>query len=84
MKTQIAHVGEFLILNGFEKIEKNSFTNDLCNVTIEKDHYAVADNQGNTMYSDNLKIYWLIGILTYFRFIGKNYNQANEEDGSFI
>ena len=66
---------EFLKKNGFEKIEPSSYVNDRCNVVFEDNHYAVADNEGNTMYSKDESIYWLIGVLTYYGFMDKNYNQ---------
>lgn len=64
---------EFLEKNGFKRIEENSYSNDLCNVVIEKDHYVLANNEGDVMYSPNLNIYWLIGALTYLGFMDKNY-----------
>jgi hypothetical protein len=69
---------EFLLRNGFEYIEENSYANAYCNVVLEKDHYAVADNMGGTVYSYNLNIYWLIGTLTYNGFINKNYNDLSK------
>ena len=72
-------IQDFLILNGFEKLEKDrySYGNDLCNVVIEEDHYAVADNTGGVTYSKDLQIYWLIGILTYYGYMSKNYKNLN-------
>jgi len=77
MKNKDIH--DFLILNGFEKLEKDrySYGNDLCNVVIEEDHYAVADNTGGVTYSKDLQIYWLIGILTYYGYMSKNYKNLN-------
>jgi len=67
----------FLEKNGFSKMETNSYANDLCNVRFMKDeggeYYAVADNNGWAVYSPNLNIYWLIGYLTWYDFIPKNY-----------
>ena len=65
----------FLKKNGFKRIEKNSYANNMCNVVISKTGYEVANNNGDTMYSENLQIYWLIGMLTYYGFMDKNYNQ---------
>lgn len=65
----------FLTANDFKKIDENSYANSLCNVVIEKDHYAVANNNGDVMYSRDYNIYWLIGVLTYYGFISKNYIQ---------
>jgi hypothetical protein len=66
-------VEKFLLKNGFKKTDKKVFQNDLCEVTFEDDHYCIADNEGSTMYSPNLNIYWLIGALTYLGFMNKNY-----------
>ena len=49
--------------------------NDRCNVVFETDHYAVANNQGDVMYSEDMNIYWLIGMLTYHGYMDKNYKQ---------
>lgn len=64
---------KFLENNGFKKIEENSFANDKCGIVYEDMKYTVSDNEGNTMYSENRNIYWLIGILTYYGFMDKNY-----------
>lgn len=64
---------DFLKRNGFKRMEKNSYANEMCNVVIQKDHYEVADNEGGTMYSQNLQIYWLIGMLTYRGLMSKDY-----------
>lgn len=65
----------FLKNNGFKKIEPKSYVNDKCNVIIDINGYWVANNNGDTMYSDNFNIYWLIGVLTYYNYIDKNYKQ---------
>lgn len=72
---QLKPVIDFLKLNGFKKMEKGSYANDMCNVKIEEYGYAVADNDGGTVYSEGFNIYWLIGILTYLGYMDKNYNQ---------
>lgn len=77
MKNKDIH--DFLILNGFEKLEKDSYVNEFCNIVIEEDHYAVADNTGGVMYSKDLQIYWLIGVLTYYGYMSKNYKNLNEK-----
>ncbi|CAL67419.1 hypothetical protein [Christiangramia forsetii] len=64
---------KFLKKNGFKNMELGSYANDLCNVVINSNEYEVADNEGNTMYSKDHNIYWLIGVLTYYGFIEKNY-----------
>ncbi len=63
----------FLKKNGFIRMKKNSYTNDKCNVVILSNGYCVADNSGYEMFSKNCNIYWLIGVLTYYDFIEKDY-----------
>lgn len=54
-----------LMNNGFEEIEKDSFANDYCNVVIEENRIAVANNDGYAEYSKTICSYWLIGCLIY-------------------
>ena len=63
----------FLKRNGFKRMEKNSYANDMCNVVIKTDGYEVANEFGDAMYSRGYNIYWLIGVLTYYSYIDKNY-----------
>lgn len=63
----------FLKRNGFERMEKKSYANKVCNVLIMEDYYAVANNEGYTIYSTDLSIYWLIGVLTYYGYIHQCY-----------
>jgi len=65
-------VKEFLIKNGFSKVESNHYVNYICEVVIMKDCYNIIENNGS-VYSDGLNIYWLIGYLTYYDLIDKNY-----------
>ena len=60
-------------------MEPNSYANHNCNVTYEDGYYGVSDNDGWAMYSKDENIYWLIGVLTYYGYIDKNYNQLNNE-----
>ena len=62
---------EFLKNNGFKKIEKNSYANEVCNIIITPDGYEVANNEGWVRYSNDFNIYWLIGILIYYEYIDK-------------
>jgi len=65
---------DFLKRNGFKEIELNSFVNDRgCDVFIGYKGYAVANSEGDVMYSQDLNIYWLVGVLTWRGFIDKNY-----------
>jgi len=63
----------FLKANGFKEIESNSFANENCNVVVEDGYYLVSNNYGYEMFSADLNIYWLIGVLTWFDYIPKNY-----------
>lgn len=78
MENKHKDIHDFLILNGFQNLatDRPSYGNDLCNVIIEKDHYVVAGIEGN-MYSIDLQIYWLIGVLTYYGYMNKNYKTLN-------
>ena len=69
----------FLKANNFEQQKDDSehFINNACSVRLEPDHYVVANSNGDTMYSSGLDIYWLIGVLTYYGYIDKNYKQIN-------
>lgn len=62
----------FLVRNGFTKVSDTEYKNDKCSVSILDDYYHIFDGEYD-MYSDNLKIYYLIGLLTYNGYIDKNY-----------
>ena len=64
---------KFLKQNGFNRCEKNSYSNHRCNVVITELGFEIANNNGDCMYSDDHNIYWLIGVLTYYGFMVKNY-----------
>ena len=67
-------VANFLLKNGFLEMGKDSYANHLCNVVFQEGGgYAVADNEGNTMYSNDNNIYWLIGTLTYYDYMDRHY-----------
>lgn len=65
----------FLKRNGFERMdEPKHYANEKCSVVIESDekgkhYYAVANNNGDTVYSKDINIYWLTGILLWFGYI---------------
>lgn len=65
---------EFLKLNGFFQEKENTFSNKTCFIEIHHDYYSVTDKEGS-MYSHDLNIYWLIGVLTYRGHLEKNYKQ---------
>ena len=65
---------QFLKRNGFRQkgVLENVLTNDKCEVRLYDAQYEVEDQNG-VMYSDNLNIYWLIGVLTYRGYMKKEY-----------
>jgi len=70
-------ISNFLLKNGFKK-KRGLFYNDKCQIKIFSDVYKITfDESGNdySMYSKNHNIYWLIGVLTYYGLMDKNYNQ---------
>lgn len=73
-------VCEFLEKNGFEKrfdyvMGENIYIRGRCSVCIRDRYYKVIDKDHDVMYSDDLNIYWLIGVLTYYGYMDKNYKQ---------
>ena len=64
---------QFLKRNGFRNIEGKLYTNGKCLVIIKKDHYIIENKNKDKFYSEDLNIYWLIGFLTFYDFIDKNY-----------
>lgn len=73
---------DFLEKNGFDVDSNGVFTNGLCEVRInEQDlYYVVGRNEFDLgeygfMFSHDLNIYWLIGVLTYYGLIDKNYEK---------
>jgi hypothetical protein len=70
---KLKDVIDFLKLNGFVRLEEDSYGNDFCSVILEDDHYAICDNEGNVWYSHDHTIYTLIGYLTYYGYMDKNY-----------
>lgn len=70
---------DFLILNGFIQEKFNICSNDSCDVIINEDSYQIYDKKEmTTMESTSLNIYWLIGALTYFNYMNKNYKLIGE------
>ena len=76
---------EFLKINAFTHTQdtKHNITNKHCHITILEDadefrglyrYYCVESELGQT-YSSNLEIYWLIGYLTYYGYMDKDYKK---------
>ena len=66
-------VKEFLKKNGFT-FNNDMYYNEKCSVSIESCYYGVLIYDKGYMYSQDLNIYWLIGVLTYYNLIDKNYS----------
>jgi hypothetical protein len=73
------YVGPFLLNNGFEKRENNNYYNSECTVLVVNKYYEVIFKDpicgGSSMFTDSWSIYHLIGILTWFDLIDKNYKK---------
>lgn len=77
-------IKEFLLKNGFkiEDVLETRFKNDNCLIEFLLDNksssYSITgkflDFTG-TMFSTDLNIYWLVGVLTWYKLIDKNYIQ---------
>ena len=74
-------VKDFLIKNNFILNDFGGYSNDKCDVFIHPEYYEVViydisiDIISGSIYSSNLEIYWLIGVLTYYNLMDKNYKK---------
>jgi hypothetical protein len=71
---------EFLEKNGFNQCGFSTWDNDFCEVRMTNHNYVVSSfnlsfGEQGFMYSTDLNIYWLIGVLTYYNLIEKDYNK---------
>lgn len=72
---------DFLEKNGFVKVVPETWANKKCFVKVlDISSYSIrilGDTFWNDkyLYSQDLNIYWLIGVLTYYGLIDKNYKQ---------
>jgi len=81
------YVGPFLLNNGFEKREDNNYynseytvyTNPNCTVIVTGDQYQVIFDYPEvgevSTYTDSLSMYHLVGILTWYDLIDRNYKK---------
>ena len=72
---------EFLKLNNFVETLENTYTNSKCEIEIiyangEAKSYRVTTEAGS-VYSTDMNIYWLIGILTYNGYIDRNFKKLD-------
>lgn len=72
----------FLINNGFEEHSQFRYVNyeTDCVVVISKNGLEVSDKYGGIFLNAH-DLYWLIGVLTYFGFIDRNYKTYGETKG---
>ena len=72
-------VREFLVSNGFRELREGEWGNGLCVVRVENCSYEVeSDNwlgvEGfGVMRGSDMSVYWLIGVLTWYGFIRREY-----------
>lgn len=66
--------GEFLINNGFEKHNDFCYKNDKCLVHIYKKSYEILWQHG-TYFTENFNIYHLVGYLTWYGLMDKDYKK---------
>lgn len=66
---------DLLTANGFRQEKHNVCSNKHVDVIINEDDYEIfiKENEGSTMNSPTLNIYWLIGVLTYYGWMDRNY-----------
>ncbi len=74
LMSKTSDTAEFLIKNKFiqSKSHPNQFTNKGCTINITGKGYTVQFNIGDevySMYSLDFSIYWLIGLLVYYKWI---------------
>lgn len=86
-RTQLDIITKFLVdKNNFKLIKEYDygalFSNGLCQIlmnvdseTYEVSHYDNLLQSNGVVYSKDLQIYWLIGYLTYFNMLSRNYKK---------
>jgi len=79
MYTKNIYIEGFLTRNGFKKMNENDFANMKCVVKVFPKYYEIVFNDDEfgemTMYTDNISIPQLVGILTWHGLIDKDYNK---------
>lgn len=72
-------IGPFLLKNGFSKykVGDNVYYNSQCTINVLENSYEIFFEgdfgEDVTMYTDSHSIYHLIGILTWYNLIDRNY-----------
>lgn len=74
------YVETFLLKNGFKKQKDSSLTNLKCTVHLLEDCYKVDFDYedgdfigGFSMFTESCKLYHLVGILTWYDLLDRNY-----------
>jgi hypothetical protein len=65
------NIGRSLLANNFVRVDGH-YENDLCKVYFIEYGYAVYAD-GGVMYSQDFNIYWLLGVLTYYNYMPRDY-----------
>lgn len=69
----------FLTQNGFEEVNYFTYKNKKCCVYIGEDDYIVKNLIDEwEMFSTDRQIYWLIGVLTYYNLMDRNYKDIKD------
>lgn len=66
-------IGGFLERNNFKKVSSKQWQNDFCVVAISDNCYIITHGYGDTVFSSDHNLYWLIGYLTYNEFLSREY-----------
>ena len=73
------YIGSFLLKNGFKGIGGDSYSNSECIVIVLDDYYQIDFDYPEygrvSTYTDSLSIYHLIGILTWYDLMDRNYKK---------
>ena len=73
------YIGSFLLKNGFKGIGGDSYRNSECTVIVLDDCYQIdfdyLEYERVSMYTDSLSIYHLVGILTWYDLLDRNYKK---------
>lgn len=70
----VVPIAQFLILNGFTQSGPYTFSNQRCQVTLQKGYTAIENTDQGIMYNEGYSIYWMIGYMTYYGMIDQNFN----------
>ncbi len=73
-----SHIASFLLKNGVKGIGGDSYSNSECTVIVTGDQYEVQfveEGEEGSMFTDSLSMYHLVGILTWYNLIDRNYKK---------